>query len=222
MTELRPAAESAILLIAYNGPGGHEQAYGEEAQHLMGHIAETTATDKDGADGVDEIVHGVDVGGQVGPVWHGARGGEESAEQHDADDEEPYNEDGLLHGVAVVGDDEAERGEEQGQEHGEHVDQPEGSGWCEAIDEPCQQEADGDDEEGYEPIGNELGEDEGPLRHGCDVDLLDGAGLFLAHDVECGQEARHQHHHDGQQGRNHVEFVVLVLVVEQESRRLYG
>ena len=50
-------------------------------------------------------MHRVDVGGQVGPVGHGARGGEEAAEQHDADDEEPHDEHGLLHGVAVVGDD---------------------------------------------------------------------------------------------------------------------
>ena len=179
----------------------------------MSHLAEAAATDENGADGVDEVVHGVDVGGQVGQVWHGAGRGEETAEQHDADNEEPHDEHGLLHGVAVVGDDEAEAGEKQCQQHGEHIDEPERCGRGDAIDEPCQQEADGDDEEGNEPVGYELGENEGPLRHGSDVDLLDGACFFLADDVERGQEARHQHHHNGQQGRNHVELVVLVRVV---------
>ena len=74
----------------------------------MGNIAEATATDEYGADGIDEVVHGVDVCGGVCPVWHGTSRGEESAEQHDADDEEPHDEHGLLHGFAVVGYDEAE------------------------------------------------------------------------------------------------------------------
>ena len=90
----------------------------------MCHFAKAATSYEDGADGIDEVVHGIDVGGQVSPVGHGAGGGEESAEQHDADNEEPHDEDGLLHGVAVVGDDKPERREEQRQQHGEHVDQP--------------------------------------------------------------------------------------------------
>lgn len=124
---------------------------------------ETAATDEDGADGIDEIVHGVDIGGQVGPVGHGARRGEEAAEQHDAHHEEPHDEDGLLHGVAVVGHNESERREEQGQQHGQHIDQPERTGGREAIDQPGEQQTNSDHEKGYEPIGNELREDEGPL-----------------------------------------------------------
>ena len=154
---------SVVLLIASNSPGGHEQTDGEEGQHLMSHLAESAATNEDGADGIDEIVHGVDVGGQVGPVGHGARRGEESAEQHDAHDEEPHDEDGLLHGIAVVGDNESERGEEQRQQHSEHIDEPNRPRRGEAIDEPGQQDADSDHEEGNKPIGNELREDEGPF-----------------------------------------------------------
>ena len=45
---------SVVLLIALYGPDSHEQADGEETEHLMSHIAETAATDEDGADGVDE------------------------------------------------------------------------------------------------------------------------------------------------------------------------
>ena len=129
----------------------------------MGHLAEAAATDEDGADGIDEVVHGVDVGGQVGPIGHGARRGEESAEQQDAHDEEPHDEHGLLHGIAVVGDNESERGEEQRQQHSEDIDEPERSCRGETIDEPRQQQADGDHEEGNQPVGNELGEDEGPF-----------------------------------------------------------
>ena len=181
----------------------------------MDHLTEAAATDEDGADGIDEVVHGIDIGGEVGPLRHRARGGEETAEQHDAHHEEPHDEDGLLHGVAVVGDDESERREEQSQQHGKHIDEPERAGGREAVDEPGQQEAHGDDKEGDEPVRDEFGEDEGPLRHWRDINLLDGARLLLADDVERGQEARHQHHHDGQQGGNHIELVVLVLVVEQ-------
>jgi len=71
---------SVVLLIASNSPGGHEQTDGEEGQYLMRHLAKAAATDEDGTDGVNEIVHGVDVCGQVGPIGHGAGRGEESAE----------------------------------------------------------------------------------------------------------------------------------------------
>lgn len=87
----------------------------------MRYVTETAATDEDGADGINEVVHGVDVGAEVCPMGHGARRREESAEQHDAHHEEPHDEDGLLHGVAVIGDDESERREEQRQQHGEHI-----------------------------------------------------------------------------------------------------
>ena len=163
----------------------------------MGNAGEASTTNEDGADGVDEIVHGVDVGGQVRPVGHGARRREEPAEQHQADDEEPHHEDGLLQGVAVVADEQAERREEQGEQHGEHVDEPQRSLAGDAIDGTSQQQTDGDDEKGNEPVGNELGQDERPLRNGCDVDLLDGAGFLLAHYVQGGQESTHEHHDDG-------------------------
>ena len=79
----------------------------------MSDAAESSATYKHCAHGIDEVVHGVDVGSGIRPVGHGAGGGEKSAEQHEADDEEPHHKDGLLHGVAVVGDDESKRWEEQ-------------------------------------------------------------------------------------------------------------
>ena len=67
---------SAILLIALHGPGCHDDADAEEGEHLMGYFMETAATDEDGADGIDEIVHGVDVGGQIGPLGHRSCRGE--------------------------------------------------------------------------------------------------------------------------------------------------
>ena len=180
----------------------------------MGDVGEVTAADEDGAHGIDEVVHGVDVGGQVGPVGHGACGREESAEQEQTYDEEPHHEDGLLHGFAVVGDDESERREEERQEHGEEVDEPQRTLTGDAIDGPRQHEAHGDDEECDDPIGYELGHDERPLGDGCDVHLLDGACLLLAHDVQRRQEAAHQHHDECEEGGNHEHFVVEVLVVE--------
>ena len=85
----------------------------------MGNVMEVAATDEDRTDGVDEVVHGVDVRRGVCPLWHGASRGEKATQQEQADDEKPHDEDGLLHGVAVVGDDQAERREEEGQQHGQ-------------------------------------------------------------------------------------------------------
>ena len=49
---------------------------------------------------------------------------------------------------------------------------------------------------------------------GRSVDLFDGTSLLLTNDVECGQKACHQHHHNGKEGWNHEEFVVLLFIVE--------
>ena len=69
----------------------------------MGSFVQPTTTDKDGADGINEVVHGVDVGGQIRPLGHGSRRGEKSRQQHDAHHKEPHHEHGLLHGVGVGG-----------------------------------------------------------------------------------------------------------------------
>ena len=75
----------------------------------MGDGLQPATSHEDGTDGISEVVHGVDVGGQVGPVGHGARRGEESAQQEHTHHEEPHDEHGLLHGVAIVRNDEAHR-----------------------------------------------------------------------------------------------------------------
>ena len=36
----------------------------------MGNAGKAAATHKDGANGIDEVMHGVDVGGQISPVGH--------------------------------------------------------------------------------------------------------------------------------------------------------
>ena len=74
----------------------------------MGDVCEVATTHIDGADGIDEVVHGVDVGGEVGQLRHGACRCEESAEQENTHHKEPHHKDGLLHGIAVVGDNESE------------------------------------------------------------------------------------------------------------------
>ena len=197
-----------------HGPGGHDDADEGEGKDLMGYGREAATAKEDGADGIDEVVHGVDVGGEVGPVGHGADGGEESAEQEEADDEEPHDEDGLLKGLAVVGYKEPEGGEEQGQEHGEQIDQQERPLTGDAVDEPREQEADRDNEKGYDPVWYELGKDEGELGDGGDVNLLDSAGFLLADDVQGWQETAHEHDDNGQQGGYHETLVALFLIVE--------
>ena len=203
-------------MIALHRPDGHKTADGEQGYYLMGDVLDAAAANEDGANGLDEVVHRVDVGRQIGPVGHGARGREKATEQHQTDNEKPHDEHGLLHGVGIVGNDESERREKQCQQHRKHIDKPHGTGGREAIDQPRQQQTDGDDKQRNEPVGNEFGEDESPFRHGCDIDLLDGAGFLLADDVERGQEARHQHHHDGKKGGNHVKLVVLAFVVQSQ------
>ena len=98
-----------VFLITLHSPASHDDANAEKREHLISHLAEAPATDEDGADGIDEVVHGVDVSGDVRPFWHGTGRGEESTEQHDGNHEEPHDEDGLLHGVGIVGHDESER-----------------------------------------------------------------------------------------------------------------
>ena len=68
----------AILLVALHCPDGDEGGDKEEGEHLVGNGMEIATSHEDGADGIGEIVHGVDVGGEVCPVGHGAHGGEES------------------------------------------------------------------------------------------------------------------------------------------------
>ena len=67
-----------VLLVALHRPTAHQRADARKGQHLVGRLVQAATADEHGADGIDEIVHGVDVGGQIGPLGHGARGGEKS------------------------------------------------------------------------------------------------------------------------------------------------
>ena len=94
-----------VFLIALHRPACHDYAYAEERHQLTCYVLKTAAAYEDGAYGIDEIVHGIDIGTHICPLRHGTRRREESAEQHYADYEEPHDEDGLLHGAAVIADD---------------------------------------------------------------------------------------------------------------------
>ena len=91
-----------VLFVAINSPEAHDKADAGKSQQLMADGGQPAATDEYGADGIDEIAHGIDISGQIRPVGHGARGGEESTEEEHADHKEPHDEDGLLHGVGIV------------------------------------------------------------------------------------------------------------------------
>ena len=116
------AGHSVVLLITLDGPNGHGQANEGESYDLMGNRGNTTSTEKDRADGIDEVVHGIDVSGEVRPVGHGADRCEQATQQEETDNEEPHDKDGLLKGFAVVGYDEPEGGEEQGEKHSQQID----------------------------------------------------------------------------------------------------
>ena len=66
----------------------------------------------------------------------------------------------------------------------------------------------------HSPAGHEEGD--GEEGEHLMPNVLDGVSLFLANNIKRGQEAGHQYHHNGQQGRNHEELVVLGFVVEKE------
>ena len=108
---------SEAFLVASHGPCSHYHAYGEKSHDLVGDIVQTASTDEDCADGIDKIVHGIDVCGEVGKMGHRSCGCEQAAEQKHADHKKPHHKDCLLHGVAIVGDDESETAPKQCQQH---------------------------------------------------------------------------------------------------------
>ena len=88
----------------------------------MCYMLQASPTDEDSTDSIDEVVHRVDVSGEVRPVRHGADRCEQTTQQEETDNEEPHDKDGLLKGFAVVGYDEPEGGEEQGEKHSQQID----------------------------------------------------------------------------------------------------
>ena len=52
-----------IFLITLHSPSTHKQANAQKGKHLMPDALKIATTDEDSAHGLDEIVHGVDVGG---------------------------------------------------------------------------------------------------------------------------------------------------------------
>ena len=70
--------KSAVFLVALDRPGGHEETYGSEGEELVPDVLDAAAADEDGADGLDEVVHRIDVGAGIGQCGHGARGSEEA------------------------------------------------------------------------------------------------------------------------------------------------
>ena len=59
------ASDLTVFPIAQHGPDGHQGGNGEEGEDLVGYLVQAAPTDKDGADGIYEVMHGVDVGGEI-------------------------------------------------------------------------------------------------------------------------------------------------------------
>ena len=74
------ASCSTVFLVALHGPNAHEGGNTEEGEELVPYTLDCTTADKYGANGLDEVVHGIDVGGEIGQLGHGARGCKEAAE----------------------------------------------------------------------------------------------------------------------------------------------
>ena len=69
---------SVIFLITLHGPNSHSGGDAEKSEHLMGDGLQAATSYEDGTDGISEIVHGINIGGQIGPVGHRAHRGKES------------------------------------------------------------------------------------------------------------------------------------------------
>lgn len=56
-----------VLAITINCPNVHQNGYDKKCQRLMSHTTKIAATDEDGTNGIDKIVHRVDetVGVQI-------------------------------------------------------------------------------------------------------------------------------------------------------------
>ena len=83
-----------------------------------------------------------------------------------------------------------------------------------AVEQPRQHKGNGEHHQSRQPVGHQLGTDEGELAHRRHVNLLDGSRLLLAHHVQGWKgttDKGEQHHH---QSRNHEELVVEPWVVE--------
>ena len=106
-----------VLAIGSDGAEGHSRTKEREGEEMRVYFPEASSADIDRSDSVNEIVHRVDIGRRVRPHRHGTDRGEESAEEHQEDDEEPHDEDCLLHVAAEIRDRQAERRDEKRQEH---------------------------------------------------------------------------------------------------------
>ena len=69
---------STVFLITLHGPDSHGEGDTEEGEHLMGDGLQAATSYEDGANGISEVVHGIDVGCQIGPVGHRTDRGEET------------------------------------------------------------------------------------------------------------------------------------------------
>ena len=52
-----------VLPIAPYGPCSHDEGEESQRSYLMSDVGKASSSDEDGADGVDEVMHGIDIGG---------------------------------------------------------------------------------------------------------------------------------------------------------------
>ena len=190
----RSGETSAVFPVAYHSPDVHHGGINGEQQELWGDTVQIATTHEYRANAIDEVAHGVEERKRLRPVGHATHRREQSTEQHGAYENKPHDEHRLLQGVAIVGDDEADTAEDKGQQDGNSINEQQVSLSGDAIDEPRDDEAGGDDHHAYQPIGDEFGQNECAFADRRHVDLLNGAFLLLVYDVERWQKSA-QHNH---------------------------
>lgn len=201
------------LLITQHSPGDHRGANRQQSERIGPDIGQRAALDVDTAHGIGIIAHRVEIGDGFGPVGHGGYRCENTADEHEHHHEKPGDEHGLLGIVAVVGNKQPHAGRHQDVAGGEQIDQSQRAGTGIVKHEPGDEQTGRQNEKGHQPIGNQFAKYENATVDGRHVDLLDGAALFLAHDVERGEKAgEHRNGNDNQGG--HHEFLIIEVFVE--------
>ena len=96
-----------IFAIANHRPYIHQYCDDGKCQKLMDDTEKITPTNKDRTDSIYEVMHRIDVCGEISPMRHGANWSKKTAEQHQAYCDKPHDKDCLLHRLVIIRDNQA-------------------------------------------------------------------------------------------------------------------
>ena len=96
-----------VFAIADHRPYIHQYSDDGKCQELMGDTEKISPTNKNRTDTIYEVMHRIDVCGEIGPMWHGANWSKKTTEQHQTHHDKPHDKDCLLHRFVIIRDNQA-------------------------------------------------------------------------------------------------------------------